>query len=275
MIILAVIAAGLIVLAWWLFISTEGVYLGRSVVVWLYDLYADRYDDVKNYHHEYEYLLLARPMMEAIAPHNAPLVLDVATGTGRLPLALLGHERFQGHIIGSDLSRRMVCIAARKLQGYGERVSLIWTPAESLPFGDGTFDIVTCLESLEFMAHPKQVLRELARVLRPGGILLVTNRISTRLMPGKTWSSEQIQQLLQSLGIEQVMIEVWQADYDQVWGRKAGVSPFVGVHPLGEVLGCPRCRQGPMAQQGDLWVCERCRGSARVGADGVIELFPL
>jgi ubiquinone/menaquinone biosynthesis C-methylase UbiE len=272
---IGLLAIGLTILGWWLLISTEGVYLGRRVVVWLYDLYADRYDDVKNYYHEYEHLLLARPIMAAISPHKAPLVLDVATGTGRLPLALLSHPDFQGHIICADLSRRMVSIAASKLQPFGDRVSLLWNSAEELPFADNIFDVVTCLESLEFMSDPRYVLGELVRVLRPGGVLLITNRISTRLMPGKTWTTSEVLLILQSLGMVDTVSEVWQADYDQVWGRKAGNSGFTGARPLGEVLRCPRCRRGLMTRQDEAWVCERCNATAPIGQDNVIELCRL
>jgi len=274
-VLLGLLAIGLSVLGWWLFISTEGVYLGRRMVVWLYDLYADRYDDVKQYYHEYEHLLLARPIMSAILPYKAPLVLDVATGTGRLPLALLSHPDFQGHVIGVDLSRRMISIAASKLQPFGDRVSLLWNSAEELPFADDTFDVVTCLESLEFMRNPRNVLGELVRVLRPGGVMLITNRISTRLMPGKTWTSAELLLILQSLGIANAATEVWQADYDQVWGRKAGDSAFTGARPLGEVLRCSRCKRGLMARQGETLVCEQCQSTATIGKDGVIELFQL
>jgi len=272
---LGALATGLVMLGYWLFISTEGVYLGRRVVIWLYDLYAHRYDAIKNYQHEYERLLLARPIMATIAPLKSPLVLDVATGTGRLPLALLAHEDFQGHMVGIDLSRRMLSIAAGKLQPFGERVSLIWCPAETLPFEDGAFDVVTCLEALEFMTAPERVLGEAVRVLRPGGLLLVTNRIHTRLMPGKIWTSDEARALLRSLGVERVEIDVWQADYDQVWGLKDGESAAAGARPLAEILRCPICREHRMALHDGVWVCAGCGGKARVGGDGVIELFPL
>src|SRR4051794_29453230 len=217
------IALGIIALGWWLLIASEGVYLGRRAVIWLYDLYAGRYDDIKHYSKEYDHMLLAQPIMAAIEPIKNPLVLDVATGTARLPLALLRHKRFQGHVIGADLSRKMLDSAAYKLGG-DHRVTLIWTPAEHLPFADNTFDVVTCLEALEFMVSVEAALRELMRVLRPGGLLFTTNRIHTRLMPGKTFTDDQMQALLESLGVEQILIEYWQVDYNRVWGRKAGVS---------------------------------------------------
>jgi len=89
---LALIALIIIGLGWWLLIESEGVYLGRRVVIWLYDLYAGRYDDIKHFRQDYDHLFLAQPLMQRIAPNRAPLVLDVASGTARLPLALLRHK---------------------------------------------------------------------------------------------------------------------------------------------------------------------------------------
>lgn len=274
MVVLALIATGLVALGWWLLVSSEGVYLGRRVVVWLYDLYAHRYDLVKNFQRVYEHALLAQPIMDHIAPHTSPLVLDVATGTGRLPLALLRHSHFQGRIVALDLSRRMLQQAARKVQGQGQ-VRLIWYTAEKLPFSDNTFDVVTCLEALEFMPNPPGVLRELVRVLRPGGLLLITNRINTRLMPGKTWSKEQLAALLSAADIEEADVEAWQHDYHKVWAIKSGASLPTGARPLGEILRCPCCPDQRMVEQEGAWICESCGGRAKIGDDGVIELFSL
>lgn len=214
------LAVWIIVLVWWLIFETEGVYLGRGVVIWLYDVYADRYDRIKKYSKIFDHAYLAQPIMDMIAPHQSPLVLDVATGTGRLPLALLNHAHFQGRIIAADLSRRMLAHAADKFIDDEARVTLLRAPAENLPFADDTFDVVTCLEALEFMERPREALREVIRVLRPGGLLLTTNRISTRVMPGKTWTNDQIADILLDLGMEAVEIEPWQVDYNLVWGVK-------------------------------------------------------
>jgi ubiquinone/menaquinone biosynthesis C-methylase UbiE len=269
------VVAALCVLVWWLIIPTEGVYLGRRMVVWLYDLYAHRYDAVKNYYRQYEHMYLAQPILDAIAPNTSPLVLDVATGTGRLPLALNRHTHFEGFVIGIDLSRKMLHHASRNIYPYDHRAAFVWAPAETLPFDDNTFDVVTCLEALEFMTDPPAVLKELVRVLRPGGLLLVTQRINTRLMPGKTWTSQQIQTLLETCGVEDGKAQIWQVDYRKVWGRKRGESTPTGVRPLQEVLRCPRCGQKCLVPQEHAYVCENCSARVLVGQDGVVELAPL
>lgn len=274
-VLLALLICGGLALGWWLLVATEGVYLGRRMVIWLYDLYASRYDGVKNYYREYEQMYLAQPILQKIAPHRSPLVLDVATGTGRLPLALMRQPEFQGRVVGVDLSRRMLHHAMRNLYVFEERVAFIWSPAENLPFPDNSFDVVTCLEALEFMSNPEAVLRELARVLRPGGLMLITQRINTRLMPGKTWSAGQTLALMEQYGLVDAQAQIWQVDYRKVWGRKAGEAPVVGARPLAEVLRCPHCNERLMIEESGQWVCENCHHKARIGQDGVIELYPL
>lgn len=267
--------AGLTALLWWLLVTTEGVYLGRRVVIWLYDLYARRYDGIKNYQSIYEHALIAQPIMDEVAPHKSPLILDVATGTGRLPVAMLKHKHFQGHIIGVDLSRKMLSHAAEKLQGCEGFTTLIWGPAEQLPFADDTFDVVTCLEALEFMSNPAAVLREITRVLRPGGVLLITNRIGTQMMPGKTWTDDEILDLLGECGMGEAKIEAWQEDYNKVWGFKAGKALPTGTRPLGEVLHCPHCAETLLIPIENGWECPNCKQVVPVEADGVLALFPL
>jgi ubiquinone/menaquinone biosynthesis C-methylase UbiE len=271
LIVLALIALGIVLFGWWLLIASEGVYLGRKAVIWLYDFYAGRYDDIKQYSKEYDHRLLAQPIMQGINPVKNPLILDVATGTARLPLAMMRHRLFYGHVVALDLSRRMLAFAAEKLKQDG-RVTLLHAPAEHLPFPDNTFDVVTCLEALEFMRDPRAVLVEIVRVLRPGGLLLTTNRINTRVMPGKTWTSEQMETLLATLGVERIVIEYWQVDYNRVWAYKLGTSTPTLKRPLAEVLRCPRCQQALLIENADGWRCSKCGFHTSPALDGVIDL---
>ena len=216
------LSLALALILYWLLVTTEGAYLGPRVVAWLYDLSAGRYDAIKRFNPGDDDYFLALPLLQALRDVHTPLVLDVATGTGRLPLALLRWPDFRGQVIGLDLSRRMLNLAWRKARHHGSRLHLIRQDAARLPFADGTFDAVTCLEALEFLANPAAALREMARVLRPGGVLLVTNRVNweARLMPGKAFSGPALRALLESLGLTCVKINRWQVCYDLVWARK-------------------------------------------------------
>lgn len=266
----------LVALLWWLLIKTEGVYLGRRMVIWLYDLYASRYDTIKGYEDETESYYLARPIMEQLDPNTAPMVLDVATGTARLPRALTRQPNFMGRVIGADLSRDMLHYGAGRVAEamHYDRVYLMHAPAEQLPFPDDTFDLVTCLEALEFMIDPKAVIAELIRVTRPGGLLLLTNRcgLDAKLMPRKTWSIDQAYDIYEhEFGLQEVAITSWQLDYDMVWAIKAGESDPKRAKALEEVWQCPRCQRQAMQRHDSAYQCTACQQMVVIATDGVIE----
>jgi ubiquinone/menaquinone biosynthesis C-methylase UbiE len=272
---LVAVAALVAALVWWLVFRTEGIYLGRRTVIWLYDIYARRYDDIKQWDPETEEHYLARPILDRLTHVRAPLALDVATGTGRLPLALLERPSFQGRVIGLDLSRKMLTVAAERLAPFGSRVWLLHHPAESLPFPDNTFDLVTCLEALEFMMNPREVLCELVRVVRPGGLLVLTNRqgADAKMMPGRTFSHDTLERLLRDdFGMTGVKIEAWQMDYKLVWATKAGHSQPAGPHLLEEIWRCPQCAKQTITPTDTGWRCDSCAKTITQHADGVISL---
>lgn len=268
----------IVLFLWWLLVTTEGVYLGRRVVIWLYDVYASRYDSIKEFDPAYEAAYISRPLVAALQGKPAPMILDVATGTGRVPLTFLEDRQFAGNVIGLDLSRKMLGVAAEKLEAYLKdgRARLICCSAEKLPFPDESFDIVTCLEALEFMPRPREVIAEIVRVARPGAIVLLTNRqgSDTIFFPGRTQSHEQFQAMLESeFGLEGIRFEKkWVELYALVWAHKAGQSEMKGIRPLGAFLQCPRCHETAFRAAPDGLYCARCRLVIRMGTDGVIEL---
>ena len=170
-------------LLYWLFVITEGVFLGRRLVVWLYDRTAHNYDDIKQFDAGAERFFVIRPLLQSLAPHPAPLILDVATGTGRLPLFLLEEPTFNGRVIGLEPARKMLTLAQAKLKPFGHRVQFVRQTAVPLPFPDNAFEAVTCLEALEFLPNDVAALREMVRVLRPGGTLVVTRRQAGKQKP--------------------------------------------------------------------------------------------
>lgn len=214
----AVLAA----ILYWLFITTEGVYLGRRVVVWLYDITAHRYDGIKEFEPDAEQFFLIRPLLVRLRHIPNPLVLDVATGTGRLPYFLLESPTFNGRVVGLDASRKMLQIAQEKLRPYRHRASFVQQVADQLPFTDNQFDLVACLEALEFFPSDTAALQEMVRVLKPSGTLLVTRRKGreAKAFIGRYRTVARFEELLLALGLEEVHTNPWQMDYDQVFGRK-------------------------------------------------------
>lgn len=209
-------------LIWWLLIETEGVYLGRRVALALYDLVAHRYDRIKQFDAYADHVLVSQAILAAIAPKTDPLILDVATGTGRVPLLMASNAGFHGKVVGIDASQRMLSVGREKVaaQGFEGFITLLRQDASQLAFPAEHFDVVTCLEALEFMPDQAAVLAEMARVLKPGGILLTTIRIDTRWMPDRAWNEPKMRAALEALGMRDIEFAIWQEDYSQVWARK-------------------------------------------------------
>lgn len=250
---------------YWAFVITEGAYLGARTVAWTYDLTARRYDDIKKFSLSDDKWFLARPLLNLLQGINCPLILDVATGTGRLPEALLQSPDFEGAIVGLDLSLKMLHQARTKLHaktGATTAVILIRQDALHLPFPDETFDAVACLEAIEFMPSSTRALGEMARVLRPGGILLITNRVNweRKLMPGKAFTDDTMRTILQEMDIPRIEVRPWQVYYDLIWARKAGSRSRLGRGTSGktDILRCPRCTHFPVIDEGDTLLCSAC-----------------
>jgi len=94
-------------------------------------------------------------------------VLDVATGTGAVALELVRQKRCR--VVGVDQSAGMLAEARRRVDGH---VELVEASAESLPFADREFDALTFTYLLRYVSDPAATLRELARVVRPGGMVV-------------------------------------------------------------------------------------------------------
>lgn len=111
-----------------------------------------------------------KTMVRALSPSAQERVLDVATGTGMVAEALV---RSSGcSVIALDQSEQMLERARHRVATsplLSDRVTLVSGEAEHLPFADGEFDALTFTYLLRYVADPALTLRELARVVKPGG----------------------------------------------------------------------------------------------------------
>jgi demethylmenaquinone methyltransferase / 2-methoxy-6-polyprenyl-1,4-benzoquinol methylase len=106
-----------------------------------------------------------------VAAGGQRLVLDVAAGTAGVSLQIT--RRTGARVIGLDLTRPMLAQAARNIAAANAtgRVTLVNAGAERLPFADASVDALTFTYLLRYVHDPQAVLAELARVVRPGGIV--------------------------------------------------------------------------------------------------------
>ncbi len=107
----------------------------------------------------------------ATAPQGGA-VLDVGTGPGVL-LVELARRRPDLRLTGMDLSADMVAAAQRNLAPFADRASVRVGDVTDLPFPDGSFDLIVSSLSLHHWDDPQAAVPGLARVLRPGGRLVV------------------------------------------------------------------------------------------------------
>lgn len=167
-----------------------------------------------------------RFLVSRIGP-NRPLVLDVATGTGLVAREIV--DAGIGRVIGLDRSEPML-----RSRSNGAAFANVLGRAEALPFPDASFDALTVTYLLRYVDDPGATLGELARVVRPGGVVA---SLEFGVPPSPVWHA------------------AW-------WGYTRWVMPLIGVldsqewREVGRFLG-PSIdafwRRYPMAEQQRLW----------------------
>jgi demethylmenaquinone methyltransferase/2-methoxy-6-polyprenyl-1,4-benzoquinol methylase len=112
-----------------------------------------------------------RFMVEKLGAVPGSLVLDVAAGTGLVSRELAA--RLRARVVSFDPSERMLRagVPANEEAGLAERIVPVLGRAEALPFRDGAFDALTFTYLVRYVDDPSATLRELARVVRPGGAI--------------------------------------------------------------------------------------------------------
>ena len=218
-------AVALLGFLYWLVVVGEGTYLGRYAVRFIYQRGARFYDAARRAVTASDETDLLPLFRSALDGRRNPWVLDVATGTGRVPLLLASQPWFDGEIHGLDLAPAMLARARAKIQaaGLSDRVVLWQGDAGKLPWPDGSFDLITSLEALEFFPWPRRALAEMVRTLRPGGTLVVSKYPDgwARALPFKGLTRQRMTRLLDRLGLSEVEIRAWQpGHYELVIARK-------------------------------------------------------
>jgi demethylmenaquinone methyltransferase/2-methoxy-6-polyprenyl-1,4-benzoquinol methylase len=118
-------------------------------------------------------------------------VLDIAAGTGDLTLAFARRVGAQGLVLHTDINEAMLRQGRDRLIDEGVLAPSVLADAQSLPLPDASFDVVSVAFGLRNMTRKEQALSEMARVLKPGGRLLVLefSKVAAPLAPAYDWYS--------------------------------------------------------------------------------------
>ncbi len=137
-----------------------------------YDTIADEYDRVMSH---YELNKRIHLIFEQLLPDTlaGKRVLDMGCGTGWFTHELIKRG---GEVVSSDIGHQLLLATRTKTA----ESSLVVNSLEALGFVDACFDIVLCTEVIEHTPNPRQAVAELMRVLKPGGVLVLT-------VPNRVW----------------------------------------------------------------------------------------
>ena len=121
-------------------------------------------------------------------------VLDIAGGTGDMALAFAKKVGASGQVVHTDINWAMLKQGRERLIDQGVLLPTLVCDAEQLPFDDASFDRVCVAFGLRNMTHKDQALREMSRVLKPGGKLLVLefSKVAPPLAPVYDWYSFEV-----------------------------------------------------------------------------------
>ena len=162
-------------------------------------------------------------------------LLDVGCGTGHWS----DFFSTKGFVVtGVDVAPEMIAVARRKAI---PNAPFAVADAHSLPFGEGEFDVVAAMATLEFLRDPDTVVREMARCTRsPGGLLLVgglnalapinIRRQAAEELPytcARFFTAREVSELLNPYGNVRVAVSAFAPRFSAVW-RLASLTDFVG-----------------------------------------------
>jgi demethylmenaquinone methyltransferase/2-methoxy-6-polyprenyl-1,4-benzoquinol methylase len=203
-----------------------------------------------------------RALVDAVPVGEGARVLDVATGTAGVAIAMA--RRYGCEVVGIDQSAGMLEGARRGVEraGVEAKVKLVEGDAGALPFPDASFDAVTFTFLLRYVADPAVVIRELARVLKPGGVMgAIEFGVPGELLPWLGWVAH-TRLLLSVTG--RLLTPGW-AEVGRFLGPS--ISRFYRRHPLSEQrtwwrgAGLERVRVRRLSLGGGLvWSARRAHG---------------
>jgi len=126
-----------------------------------------------------------KKVVKIVRKNNPKQILDIATGTGDLALMMAALK--PDKIIGLDISEGMLSVGKQKIAkaNLSEKIDMIVGDSEEMPFDDATFDAITVSFGVRNFANLNKGITEIARVLKPTGVLVILETSNPTKFPFK------------------------------------------------------------------------------------------
>ncbi|WP_298782192.1 bifunctional demethylmenaquinone methyltransferase/2-methoxy-6-polyprenyl-1,4-benzoquinol methylase UbiE [uncultured Polaribacter sp.] len=126
-----------------------------------------------------------KKVVDIVSKNNPKQILDIATGTG--DLALMMADLNPNKIVGLDISAGMLEVGKQKIAkaNLTDKIEMIVGDSEDMPFNDNTFDAITVSFGVRNFANLNKGLKEIARVLKPTGVLVILETSNPTKFPFK------------------------------------------------------------------------------------------
>ena len=167
----------------------------------------------------------AVPMLDAAGVGVGDAVLDVGCGSGVLARAAARRVGAGGTVVGLDRNDGMLAVAARAPESVAWRLGV----AESLPLDDASFDRVVSQFAVMFFDDRRQAMREMARVLRPGGTLAIATWATIDESPGYTALAQLLREVIDAAAADAILAPFCLGTTDVVAEVVGDVFPDVRV----------------------------------------------
>jgi ubiquinone/menaquinone biosynthesis C-methylase UbiE len=135
------------------------------------------------------YLAFIEELVRWRGADGTPLdLLDIGCGTGTLAAMLIGSS-LPVHVVGLDFAESMAVVASQKAREAhaGDRARFVRADSEHLPFADASFDVVTCSNSFHHYPDQQACVRQMRRILRPGGRLMIIDGFRDNILGHLTY----------------------------------------------------------------------------------------
>lgn len=151
----------------------------------VFEKISDNYDSMNSVISFQQHKIWRKDTMKAMNVQKGDTALDVCCGTADWTIAIAQETGESGKVIGLDFSQNMLNVGKEKVKHISQ-IELIQGNAMELPFEDNSFDFVTIGFGLRNVPDYKQVLQEMNRVVKPGGMVvcLETSHPESKLFNG-------------------------------------------------------------------------------------------